>query len=410
METIRKDIPNHFSLPRRISRLADLTYNLWWVWNPDAQRLFSQIDKELWERIYHNPVAFLRQVERPKLNAVTYDRYYLEAYDRVLRNFDAYMKAEDTWFKQNFPDRVGQEIAYFSFEFGLHESLPVYAGGLGVLSGDHLKGASDLGLPLFAIGFLYTQGYFSQKITEDGWQEARPIHFQFEELPIIPLMTSDGQTVTISVSLPGREVSARIWMIQVGRVPLYLLDTNVEQNNTADRLLTARLYNSDPEMRISQEIILGVGGVRAVRALNHNPAVWHMNEGHSAFLTLERIRELVSSGMSFEQASEKVRASNVFTTHTPVPAGNDMFPLWLIDKYFSQIWTELGMTRDQFIDLGGQGLILFLEVLDIFLETQQVFFGITGPTGRRRGENRGCLFRSRTWAFLDFGFSDWLIS
>ncbi len=353
MENIVRELPNNFNLPRRISRLSELTYNMWWNWNPDAQRLLTQIDKALWERVYHNPVAFLRQVERPKLNAVIYDRYYLDFYDRVMRNFDYYMQGENSWFKQTYPDLSGREIAYFSFEFGLHESLPVYAGGLGVLSGDHLKEASDLGLPMVAIGFLYTQGYFSQKITEDGWQEARNIRLEFNDLPVIPLMTPEGQPLAISVNLPGRQVFTRIWEVRVGRVPLYLLDTNVEQNNAADRQLTARLYSSDPEMRVSQEIILGIGGVRVLRLLDHNPTVWHMNEGHSAFLVLERAREMIETGMTFEQATEQVRLTNVFTTHTPVPAGNDEFPIWLIDKYFAAYWPQLKLTRDEFINLAS---------------------------------------------------------
>jgi len=351
MEKIHSEIPNHFSLPRRINRLSELTYNLWWVWNPDAQSLFAQIDKALWERTYHNPVAFLRQVERARLNAVTFDRYFLDHYDRVFRNFDQYMASGNTWFQNTYPELKDRLIGYFSFEFGLHESLPVYAGGLGVLSGDHLKESSDLGLPLVAIGFLYTQGYFSQKITEDGWQEARNMTLNFDELPIIPLYQADGGPLTISVDLPGRKVTARLWEIRVGRVSLYLLDTNIEENSPADRLLTARLYSSDLDLRISQEIVLGIGGVRALRALGYSPDAWHMNEGHSAFLSLERARELVSQGMTFEQAVEKIRATNVFTTHTPVPAGNDEFPLWLADKYFSNLWPELGLTREQFLDI-----------------------------------------------------------
>jgi starch phosphorylase len=222
---------------------------------------------------------------------------------------------------------------------------------LGVLSGDHLKGSSDLGLPLIAVGFLYTQGYFSQRITEDGWQEARYIRLKFDELPVLPIMTSDGAPVTISVELPDREVRARLWEIHVGRVPLYLLDSDVEGNSPVDRELTARLYSSDLDLRISQEMILGIGGVRALRVLGYNPSVWHLNEGHSAFQTLERLREIVAAGHSFEEAIEQVRNTTVFTTHTPVPAGNDEFPLWLIDKYFSHLWPELGLDREGFINL-----------------------------------------------------------
>ena len=346
-----RESPNHFSLPRRIARLGELSYNLWWAWNPDPQRLYSMIDHVLWERVYHNPVAFLRRVERANVNAATNDRYFLDLYDHVMRDFDNYMKGEGTFFKKNFPTQQDKLIAYFSFEFGLHECLPVYAGGLGILSGDHLKEASDMGLPLVGLGFYYTQGYFSQKITEDGWQETRNTILNYEELPVVRLTQPDGSPFVISILLAGRNVFARVLQVQVGRISLYLLDTDVEANNPADRMLTARLYSSDQEVRVSQEILLGIGGVRALRALGYSPSVWHMNEGHSAFLILQRLREYVAEGDSFEAASQKVRSANVFTTHTCVPAGNDEFPLWMIDKYLSQVWEDLKITRDQFMDM-----------------------------------------------------------
>lgn len=351
MLTFRAQVPNDFSLPRRINRLGELAYNLWWTWNPDAQRLFSRIDKELWERVYHNPVLFLRQVERARLNASTNNRYYLDFYDRSLRAFDQYMQAEETWFKRTYPELRQCLIAYFSMEFGLHETLPIYAGGLGVLSGDHAKEASDLGLPLVAIGFFYTEGYFTQRITEDGWQEAQYSVQRFGDLPVLPVLDEDDGPLSISVELPGRIVYARLWEVQVGRVPLYLLDTNLEKNAPSDRALTARLYSSDLDLRISQEILLGIGGLRALRNMGYEPDVWHMNEGHSALLAIERAREFVDAGLSFDKAVELVSARNVFTTHTPVPAGNDAFALWLVDKYFSNLWPGLGLDRDQFIDL-----------------------------------------------------------
>jgi glycogen phosphorylase len=351
MESFRAEIPNQFNLPRRINRLGKLAYNLWWTWTPDAQRLFQRIDSELWERTYHNPIRFLRKASKSRLRAVTKDRYYIEFYDRTLRAFDQYMDAKDTWLLTNHPERRNRPIAYFSTEFGLHETLPIYAGGLGVLSGDHLKGASDVGLPVVAVGFLYILGYFSQKITEDGWQEARNVNLRFDEMPVLPIVDESGNPVTITVELPGREVHARLWEIKVGRVPLYLLDSNVEGNSHSDRELTARLYTSDLDSRISQEIILGIGGVRALRVLGYNPRFWHMNEGHSAFLALERVREFVEGGHSFNKAADMVRSSTIFTTHTPVPAGNDEFPLWLIDKYFSHLWPQLNLNREQFIDL-----------------------------------------------------------
>jgi len=352
MQPFRAEIPNHFSLPRRINRLGQLAYNLWWTWNPEAQRLYSRIDLELWNATNHNPVLFLRRVERSHLNAATNNRYYLDFYDRVFRTFDQYMNAENTWFTRTYPELRNRPIAYFSMEFGLHETLPIYAGGLGVLSGDHAKEASDLGLPFVAIGFFYSEGYFTQYITEDGWQEARYTRHPFEDLPVMPVVDEDGKPVTISVELPGREVYARLWEIHVGRVPVYMLDTNIDANSPADKALSARLYSSDLDLRISQEILLGIGGVRALRIMGYNPAVWHMNEGHAAFLVLERLRELVEAGHPTTEAYEMVRATNVFTTHTPVPAGNDEFALWQVDKYFSHLWPQLGLTRDEFIDMG----------------------------------------------------------
>ncbi|MBE0698074.1 MAG: alpha-glucan family phosphorylase, partial [Anaerolineaceae bacterium] len=262
-----------------------------------------------------------------------------------------YINSTDTWYRKTYPNFPEQQIAYFSFEFGLHESLPVYAGGLGILSGDHLKEASDLGLPLVGVGFYYTQGYFSQKISEDGWQENRNLTLNYEELPVTPLNDENGGPLTITVTMAGRRVMARILEVQVGRIPLYLLDTYLEGNSPQDRQLIARLYTSDQEIRISQEMLLGLGGVRALRMLGFDPVVWHMNEGHSAFLTLQRIREYMAGGMEFEEASNLVRKTNVFTTHTPVPAGNDEFPLWMMDKYFAHFFSELKMSRDQFMDI-----------------------------------------------------------
>lgn len=351
MNSFRAIIPNQFSLPRRIDRLGEIAYNLWWTWYPDGLRLFSRVDSVLWERVYHNPVLFLRQVERARLNAAANNRYYVEFYDSVLREFDRYMNPDETWLSRAYPDLRNRLIAYFSMEFGLHETLPIYAGGLGILSGDHTKEASDMGLPFVGVGFFYTVGYFSQRITEDGWQEASYLSHPLGELPVIPILQEDGSPVAVSVELPGREVHARLWEIHVGRVPLYLLDSNMEANSANDRNLTARLYGSDPEMRISQEILLGVGGVRALRMLGYNPSVWHMNEGHAAFMVLERIRESIAADRSFDEAADIVSNSNVFTTHTPVPAGNDEFPLWLVDKYLSGMWKELNLDRDQFIEL-----------------------------------------------------------
>lgn len=356
MIVFRSELPNNFSLPKRISRLSELAYNLWWTWNPDAQRLYLRIDPILWEESYHNPVVFLRRVERARLNAATNNRYYLEFYDRIMESYDAYISESPTWFEVHYPQFRNRPVAYFSMEFGLHETLPIYAGGLGILSGDHVKETSDLGLPFVAVGFFYTEGYFTQRMTEDGWQEAQYSCQSFNDLPVLPVLNDEGNPLKVSVELPGREVAARIWEIHVGRTPLYLLDSDIDANAHADRRMTSRLYSGDPEMRISQELLLGIGGLRALRMLGYNPSVWHMNEGHSAFLTLERIRELVATGHSFEESIDMVKTNHVFTTHTPVPAGNDEFPLWLVDKYLSHIWPDLGIDRERFIDLARHPL------------------------------------------------------
>lgn len=351
MTELVREKPVAFSLPRRIKRLEELAFNLWWVWHPEAQRLFREIDDLLWENTYHNPVAFLRDCDRSRLNAVTHDRYFLDQYDQVMREFDRYMNENDTWFSQKYPELSDELMAYFSFEFGLHESLMVYAGGLGILSGDHLKEASDLGIPLVGVGFVYTYGYFSQRISEDGWQQAENVPIDFDALPLIRLMDENDEPIKISIDLPGRKVCARIYELNVGRVKLYLLHTNIPDNDPNDRQLTDRLYISDLELRISQEILLGMGGIRALRALGYEPTAWHMNEGHSAFLTLERALEYVRNGLTFSEASERIKKTNIFTTHTPVPAGNDEFPLWLIDKYFVQVWSDLGLSREKFIEI-----------------------------------------------------------
>ena len=341
-------------LPERIGRLNELAYNLWWAWNPDAINLYKSLNHNLWDTVSHNPVELLQSISLNVLRSAAEDPEYLANYDKVMADFDAYMSSTDTWFHRNYPNMKDKAIAYLSFEFGLHESIPAYAGGLGILAGDHLKESSDMGLPLNAIGFIYNQGYFVQKISEDGWQETSNFYLDFNKLPIIPLYYEDGRKVMISVNLPGRDIHARIWKIQVGRNSLYLMDTTIDENSPYDQQLTAKLYTADLDTRISQEILLGIGGVRLMRELGINPNVWHMNEGHAAFLSLERCREIVASGKTFEEAAEIVRKNDVFTTHTPVPAGNDRFPMWLMEKYFSSMWNELGLTSDQFLDLGKE--------------------------------------------------------
>jgi glycogen phosphorylase len=351
MNTFRTDLPDGFNVPKRLIRLGELAYNLWWTWQPEATRLFGRLDSDLWERLGHNPIRMLREVGRPRLSQAAKDKEYLAAYDAVFSTFDAYMNQTDTWTNRTHPELNGRPIAYFSMEFGLHETLPIYSGGLGVLAGDHLKEASDMGLPITGIGFMYAEGYFSQRITEDGWQEALNNKLDIKNLPVLPVLDEEGKRLCVDVELPDRTVSLGLWEIRVGRIPLYLLDSNLDPNSDSDKQLTARLYWSDLDRRVMQELLLGVGGVRALRALGYNPSVWHMNEGHAAFLTLERAREFVAGGDTFEQAMEKTRGQNVFTTHTPVAAGNDEFPLWLIEKYLGAVWPQLKLTRDQFFDI-----------------------------------------------------------
>ncbi|MDQ6660012.1 MAG: alpha-glucan family phosphorylase [Chloroflexota bacterium] len=343
-------------MPARINRLYELAYNLWWSWHPEARMLYETLDSALWEKVGHNPVRFLSEVQPQLLAAAAENAEYLEQYDQVLANFDRYMHPtpDDTWFSHTYPDLHDSTIAYFSAEFGLHEALPIYSGGLGILSGDHCKEASDLGLPFVGVGFLYPQGYFQQHITREGRQEASYDKLHFSEAPATPACDADGNEIMISVELPGRRIHAKIWKLQVGRIPLYLMDTDVAPNAPHDRELSARLYGGDREMRISQEIVLGIGGVRALRALDIEPAVWHINEGHAAFLNLERCRELVASGLNFFEAREAVAANSLFTTHTPVPAGNDTFSYDLIDKYFGSYWGQLGLTRDQFMEVARE--------------------------------------------------------
>ncbi|GHO76156.1 alpha-1,4 glucan phosphorylase [Ktedonobacter sp. SOSP1-85] len=382
-------------MPSRISRLYELAYNLWWSWHPEARELYSSLDPELWEQVGHNPVRFLSEAEPQKLEQAATNSQYLERYDSVINEFDHYMhpRQDETWFSQNYPHLQDKTIAYFSAEFGLHESLPIYSGGLGILSGDHCKEASDLGLPFVGVGFLYPQGYFIQHVTRDGVQEALYDKLHFSEAPATPAVGPDGNEVVISVDLPGRRIYAKVWKLMVGRVPLYLMDTDVDPNAPHDRELSARLYAGDREMRISQEIVLGIGGVRALRALGISPAAWHLNEGHAAFLSLERCRELVAQGLTFHEAREVVTANSLFTTHTPVPAGNDTFNYDLVDKYFSSYWSLLKLNRDQFMEVAredhGWGSTYGMTVLALKL------------TGQHNGVSKlhGAVSR-KMWQFL----------
>ncbi len=346
------------SLPTALEGLADLAFNLHWSWLPGGQELFARIDTALWENVNHNPIRLLAEIDQGTLDHLAQSTDFLQAYHDVMARFEAYMAPQATsWMRQHHPDLCTRTVAYFSAEYGLHESLPIYSGGLGILSGDHCKEASDLGLPLVGVGFLYPQGYFHQRFDASGWQEAYYQHLAFDTLPIRPVLDPEGRVLTISVELPGRIIHIRAWQIQVGRCTIYLMDTDLEENSSQDRQLSQRLYSGDEEMRVAWETVFGLGGVRLLRRLGIEPAVWHMNEGHSAFMGLERARELVRGhGLTFSEAVEVVRASTVFTTHTPVPAGNDTFNFGLIERYFAHFWTQLGIDRDEFMAFAQQSL------------------------------------------------------
>jgi glycogen phosphorylase len=342
------------SLPESLSPLLDIAHNLWVSWDGDARDLFRRLDADGWEASYHNPVAMLGKMDQQRLLEAARDDGFLAHLRRVHASLQSYVDQPGWWPKTYGGDRTPL-VAYFCAEYGISECLPIYSGGLGVLAGDHLKSASALDVPLIGVGMMYQQGYFRQRLNADGWQLELFPRNDFHNMPVKPVSGEDGIPVKIDVDLPGRKCHAQIWLARVGRIRLYLLDTNVPENTPEDRHITAQLYGGDQEMRIRQEILLGIGGVRALRALGIQPKVYHMNEGHSAFLGLERIRLLMSErGISLEAAFEAVKASNVFTTHTPVPAGNDVFEPWLVDKYFSGYWSQLGMDRTRFYALGRQ--------------------------------------------------------
>ncbi|BBE31019.1 alpha-glucan phosphorylase [Tepiditoga spiralis] len=340
-------------LPERIKGLKVLSKNMWWTWNYDSQKLFEIIDLDLWISTNRNPVVFLKNVSQKKLDSVLNDEEFLNLYDYVMKTFENYMNTDDTWFNKTHKNYKGGEIAYFCAEYGIHESLPIYSGGLGILAGDHVKSASDIGIPYIGVGFLYRQGYFQQKINNEGWQESIYESYDFADLAVDPAKDKNGEEVYVDIDIAGKKVFVKVWELKVGRVKVYLLDTDIPQNDPDERWLTSRLYGGDQEMRIRQEMLLGIAGVRALRKLDINPSVWHMNEGHAAFLNLERMRELIqSNNLTFKEAIEVVRAGSIFTTHTPVPAGNDAFPLYLMDKYFGNYWPTLKATRPEFMQLG----------------------------------------------------------
>lgn len=355
-------------LPTRVDRLRDLAYDLWWSWSPAATRLFTWIDPDHWRR-YHNPVELLINVEPHHWQRLLSDPEFLRAYEAVMAALDAY-RARPRWFQEQAgAEDVRGPVAYFSMEFGLHESLGVYSGGLGVLAGDHCKAASDLGVPLVGVSLLYRSGYFRQTVDADGFQQHIYPDYDFARLPILPVEAPGGGVLTVPIDLPGRVVQAAVWKVQVGLVPVLLLDTDIPLNDPADRPITGILYVRGREMRLCQEVVLGVGGVRALRALALSPAVWHMNEGHVAFLNLERAREMVLRGEGLDEALKVVARNSVFTTHTPVPAGNESFDVSLVRRYLGP-WTEaLGVDAEAALVLGTDNGNFNLTVLAINLST-----------------------------------------
>ena len=343
------------NLPERIHGLANLTRNLWWSWQLDARELFHRIDHQLWESTRHNAVEFLRQVAPERLEKRAQDPAFLELYDAVLRRFGQLADRNGTWFASRYPELLDRSIAYFSAEFALHRSLPIYSGGLGVLAGDHCKEASDLGVPLIGIGLYYQGGYFDQQIGLDGWQRDSDDPIDPTVNPVVRVNAPGGGPCLVPLTISGREVQIGTWRVMVGRVPVYLLDTDLDCNDPADRKLTARLYTSAPEWRLRQEWVLGVGGVRVLRALGINPEIWHLNEGHAAFMYVERLRELRQKGVTLSTAENQIRASSVFTTHTPVPAGHDVFTTEQIEQVTGSFWNTMEITREQFMGLGNTG-------------------------------------------------------
>ncbi len=342
-------LPN---LPEKLAPLMTIANNLWWTWTPEAIYLFQDMDREVWERCNHNPVAMLGTIAQPRLEELERDEIFLARMEEVLQELERYLN-QQTWYNKVSDGRLSGHLAYFSAEFGLHESLPLYSGGLGILAGDHTKSASDLGLPLVGVGLLYKHGYFKQYLNPDGWQlETYPSN-DFYNMPVTLVREENGNPLTVKVEMEGRDVYIRVWSLTVGRVEIYMLDTDVPLNSMTDCQITSYLYGGSLETRLQQEIVLGIGGIRALNAMGKTPAVCHMNEGHSAFMAVERLVQMVeSNGLSFEEALEAVRATSIFTTHTPVPAGIDRFPNDLIARYFTPLADRLGIGIERFLGLG----------------------------------------------------------
>ena len=342
-------------LPERLEGLERIVLNLWWRWNRECRVMLRAIDPVVWQASRYNPIEVLRTVDPARLAELARDQDFLDRYDRVLADFEATLAPGGTWFEESggLGAGGGDGIAYFCAEFGLHNSIPIYSGGLGVLAGDHCKAGSDLGVPLVGVGLLYHKGYFDQKLNAEGWQESSEEAFDPLVMPLVPVSGRDGGRSLTVLRTAGRDVHIGAWTLDVGRMRIYLLDTNLPENDPEDRELTHQLYGGGREHRLKQEWVLGVGGVRALRAVGINPGVWHANEGHAAFMMVERLSERLAAGTAYEEAVAEVRSRTVFTTHTPVPAGHDMFPPGMVDEVAGAYYEESGLGRDRFFALGA---------------------------------------------------------
>jgi starch phosphorylase len=349
MDKLRDKFPN---IPDRISGLSELAYNLWWSWHPAARMLFKILNRATWKESGHNPVKMLKDLPREVMESVIQNPDYLYHYDAVISRFQKEMMSKGGWFTENIADPECLPIAYFSAEYGLHHSLPFYAGGLGFLAGDYIKECSDLGVPMVAVGFMYPEGYLHQKIRMDGWQENPDEILDRDAAPIVRVLNEKGEQLVVKVPFIDPPIYVAVWKVAVGRISLYLVDTDIEMNDPWNRSIAYHLYIGDIEQRLRQEIVLGIGGSEVLNTIGIKHSVLHLNEGHCAFALLERIREKVEEGMSFEKAAEKVRNTSIFTTHTPVPAGHDVFPFNLIDKYFGNYCQLIGLNREDFLHLG----------------------------------------------------------
>ncbi|MEX2156713.1 MAG: alpha-glucan family phosphorylase [Gemmatimonadales bacterium] len=379
-------------LPERIAGLSAVAANLAWSWSRDARELFRSIDQPLWHLTRHNPIELLRRVDPARLAACAADPEFLRLYDAVVAAAARNATSAGTWVATTYPTVADRPIAYFCAEFGLHNSVPIYSGGLGLLAGDHCKAASDLGVPLVGVGLFYTKGYSDQRLRLDGWQEDADERFDLATTPLERAGGSKGDPCLATVQMLGRTVRIGAWRVMVGRVPIFLLDTDHPENDPADRGLSQRLYAGGPDHRLRQEWLLGVGGVRVLRALGYDPAMWHANEGHAAFMPVERVRELVTRGTPFDEAVRRVRATSVFTTHTPVPAGHDTFSLEQVEQCIGPVWQEMGVSREQFMRLGAHPVLdhgrFHMSVAAIRLSAR------VNAVSRRHGEESRQIWRA----------------